>query len=209
MFTSNVRFGLFLLLLAACKPQLKDDQIKALQTEVERLKAPQGTPSIQSEEFGTFLKLGRRMVGAIETGITFEDLHARLPDLKVSAKEVIRRLPESQTRTQIAAFTDALIDAHSLWRYKISEQKLIVALDKTSSGYEPRNSGLGNHWDNKFNELNHTYNFTGIGTFDNPEARALLDYGSNPELRIDNALKKILKGTSINPQLLASGIAYR
>lgn len=129
------------------------------------------------------------MVTAMRTGVSFQEFHAQVPEITASAQEALRTLNDSSKRKRIGEFTNALIDAHEIWRYKISEDESKLKLTDVGGHYIRTylSTPISESWDTDLDPLVKKYDLA-IG---DPSERAITNYGRSSELDIDMAIQKI------------------
>jgi len=119
-----------------------------LRDELARQKAASGSSAISTQavvthvasvlptpDFADFLRVSRRMVSAMGTGVSYGDFGQRLVDIEASAEEVLPKITDPAQKAKIADFVIALHDAYSLWRYKISSDSDRMPIDSISGEY--------------------------------------------------------------------------
>ncbi len=141
------------------------EEVKLLRAELERQKAVAPTISTQavataardtsSPELTEFLRVSRRMVSAIGTGVNYRDFGQRLVEVNATAEETLRKLNHSAQRTNIVDFVLALRDAYTLWGYKLSLDSDRMRLKTISGLYVPMDfsAELGDRWNLNFPDL--------------------------------------------------------
>jgi hypothetical protein len=79
------------------------------------------------------LKALRKMAGATEIGITFQEYGSRVIDAKADVEEALRQLPEGELKTEIALAMDAYADASKAWNEMIRYDFMLVDFEPGSS----------------------------------------------------------------------------
>jgi hypothetical protein len=79
------------------------------------------------------LKALRKMAGATEIGISFQEYGSRMIDAKADVEEALRQLPEGELRTEIALAMDAYADASKAWNQMIRYDFMLVEFEPGSS----------------------------------------------------------------------------
>ena len=74
----------------------------------------------QSEEYRQFIRESRRLVSAINAGLTPDDMGQRLIEITASAEEASRTVTDSEIKVNIKTFVETLTDALWLWRLGVS-----------------------------------------------------------------------------------------
>ncbi len=145
----------------------------------------------------TFLREARRVLSALSTGTSYNDYHARLPDLLASTEEALASTENQSLRRSIALFTQSIIDADSMWAYKLATGTKIITLRNRDenggldSAYIDRNmreaNHLGERWLSDLPELTRLYKLENDEEYDramNPKWTAMYT---------DRTLQKIFK----------------
>ena len=179
------------------------EEIRSLRAELEHQKvggsssvvSTQGiivqAVSTSTAEFSEFLRVSRRIVSAIGTGLTYPDFGQRLVEVNASAEEALPKLVDPTQKAKVTDFVLALRDAHSLWRYKTSSDSGRIRLEKVSGVYAyaigfPKE--LGDRWNSNFSDLVKKYNLH----YENDRlASPIVDFGNRPELIIDRGLERV------------------
>ena len=181
-------------LFSACNRPSDSGEVQRLREEVERLKSaqplapPAATSAAESPDYQNFLRVARRLMTAIESGVSFQDFHERAVEVLASAKEASRSAPTAAKQKAIATFAIAIIDANDLWSCEgdsdLSGQYL--RYDKDKNGSLRRHYGDVFHpcgrWDHELPKLDTAYK---LDAYSNDGSFALV--------RIDSALKNIFK----------------
>ena len=116
-------------LFSACNRPSDSGEVQRLREEVERLKSaqpsapPAATSAAESPDYQNFLRVARRLMTAIESGVSFQDFHERAVEVLASAKEASRAAPTAAKQKAIATFAIAIIDANDLWSCESSTDK--------------------------------------------------------------------------------------
>jgi hypothetical protein len=140
-------------------------EVQLLQQEIDRLKAaqsptaPKPETSIENPDYQNFLRLSRRLVVAIQSGIQYEDFHQRAVDVLASATEAARLAPSPTERNAITSFALAVTDANDLWHYEAITKKEVnwlLVYDKDGDSYSAEQL-CSDRWDNKVSELVEAY----------------------------------------------------
>ena len=79
------------------------------------------------------LKALRKMAGATEIGISFQEYGSRVIDAKADVEEALRQLPEGELKTEIALAMDAYADASKAWNQMIRYDFMLVEFEPGSS----------------------------------------------------------------------------
>ena len=79
------------------------------------------------------LKALRKMAGATEIGISFQEYGSRVIDAKADVEEALRQLPEGELKTEIALAMDAYADASKAWNQMIRYDFMLVDFEPGSS----------------------------------------------------------------------------
>lgn len=75
------------------------------------------------------LKALRKMAGATEIGISFQEYGSRVIDAKAEVEEGLGQLPEGELKTEISLAMDAYADASKAWNEMIRYEFLIVKFE--------------------------------------------------------------------------------
>jgi hypothetical protein len=188
-------------LFSACNRPSGSDEVQRLREEVERLKSaqrsapPVATPVSESPDYQNFLRSARRLMAAIESGVSFQDFHERVADILASAKEASRSAPTPAKQKAIVTFATAVIDAHDIWGYKVANNASHLRYPKGKSTLLVRDvNEIAMHpcgrWDLELPALIAAYK---LDTYEDGYTTAYFDRGSSATVAIDLALKKIFK----------------
>jgi hypothetical protein len=79
------------------------------------------------------LKALRKMAGATEIGISFQEYGSRVIDAKADVEEALRQLPEGELKTEIGLAMDAYADASKAWNQMIRYDFMLVDFEPGSS----------------------------------------------------------------------------
>jgi hypothetical protein len=186
---------------SACNRSNDSAEIQRLREENERLKAAKATPTpqtptpaVESPDYQNFLRVARRLMTAIEAGISFQDFHQRVTDVLASAKEASRSAPTPAKQKAIATFATAITDAHDIWRFKVNNDK--NTLKYSIDGGVPNRladfagSPCSDRWDFKASELIKAYK---LDVYEPGYLESYNVRGANATVAIDFSLKKIFK----------------
>jgi hypothetical protein len=117
--------------------------------------APTLMPVVESADYQNFLRVSRRLVTAIQSGISFDDFHERAVDVLASAKEALRVVQSPVKREIIEKFALAITDADDLWHYKMTANQdvnWLILYRREGDSYSAEQL-CSDRWDSKFSEL--------------------------------------------------------
>src|SRR5262249_44123796 len=75
------------------------------------------------------LKALRKMAGATEIGINFQEYGSRVIDAKADVEEGLRQIPDGDLKTEISLAMDAYADAAKAWNEMIRYDFLMVKFE--------------------------------------------------------------------------------
>lgn len=75
------------------------------------------------------VKALRKMAGATEIGINFQEYSSRLIDLKAEVDEALMQLPEGELKNEISLAMEAYVDAKQGWNEMITDDYLLVQFE--------------------------------------------------------------------------------
>lgn len=153
------------------------------------------TESALEPEFEEFLRVSRRMVSAMGTGVSYLDFGQRLVEVNASAEEALSKSINDTQKVKIADFVLALRDAHNLWRYKVSKDGVSIRIESTEGHAHPVSYPieLGDRWNLNFSDLTEKYGLRDTRNF----VPAIVDYeNSKGEMYFDRAIERIFEYAS-------------
>jgi hypothetical protein len=188
------------------------EEVKSLRAELERQKVVAATVATQAvasavssaspAEFVEFLRISRRMVSAIGTGVSYRDFAERLVEVNASSEEALLKVNDLAQSRKIDDFVLALNDARTLWECKISLERdsrigvATILLRKDGRLYHlvdtPRE--LGERWKSNFPDLVETYRLQD-GNKDSPITPDNSDFTSRygPTMFLSRALPRVFE----------------